>query len=74
MVFLMIFSKIIFFRFYFFDIKLIENLALLFFSLKHRGLLQCFHTRFLFFLMIFSKFIFVNFIFFNIELVENLTM
>ena len=40
--------------FYFFNIKLIENLVLYFFSLKHCGLLQLFPTWF-FLIMIFSK-------------------
>jgi hypothetical protein len=47
--------------FYFFNIKLIENLASYFFSLKHCGLLQSFPTYF--FVMNFFKIIFVNFIF-----------
>ena len=53
-------------RFYFFNIELVENLALLFFSLKYCGLLQCFLTCFVFvffFCMIFSKIIFVDFMF-----------
>ena len=68
MFFLFYFFKNCLCRFYFFNIKLIENLALWFFSLKHCELLQCFPTWFVF--MIFSKIISVNF-FFNIELIKN---
>jgi hypothetical protein len=56
-------------RFYFFNIELVENLALIFFSLKHCGLLRCVVTCFFsffvcfLFCMIFFKIIFVDFIF-----------
>ena len=55
-------------RFYFFTIKLVENSALQFFSLKYCRLLQCFSKQFLlcysiFSTCFFSKIIFVEFIF-----------
>ena len=57
---------------FFFNIKLVENLVMQFFSLKHYGLLQYFITWF--FLWFFS-FFFPNglyrFYFFYIELIEN---
>ena len=46
--FFYIFFQNCFCRFYFFNIEMIENLALYFFLLKHCGLLQCFPTCFFF--------------------------
>jgi len=49
--------------FYVFNIKLVENLALYFFSLKHCGLLQSFPTWF--FLLCFFKKLFLSILFFK---------
>jgi hypothetical protein len=67
------------YRFYFFNIELGKNLALLFFSLKHCGLLQCFLTLFFLFLcflfcMIFFQNCLCRFYFLNIELIKNLVL
>jgi hypothetical protein len=48
---------------FFFNIELVKNLVLWFFSLKYYGLLQCFPTRF-FLWIFFFKMVFVDFFFY----------
>jgi hypothetical protein len=62
-----LFCFFIFFKlWFFFNIKLVENLVMQFFSLKHYGLLQYFITWFFlwFFSFFFSQMVFIDFIFF----------
>jgi len=74
--FFLFFPKIVFFFFsnydFFFNIKLVENLVMQFFSLKHYGLLQYFITWFFlwFFSFFFPKWS-LSILFFYIELIEN---
>jgi hypothetical protein len=70
--FFLFFFQNFFCWFYFFNMELVENLALYFFSLKHCELLQCFPTWFFFLFLFFFQNCLCWFYFFHIELVNNL--